>query len=286
MRIASPPREARKAAAITPKWASRQTEGQSAAAPSPFPPIAEYAFLSNCHTGALVAPDGAIDWLCVPCFDAPERVRQPARPGGGILPVRPVRHQPSVRPQATTPGTNVLVTTWKTPSGWVRRSRRADHGAAGSRGRDHAAHAARRPTTTPTTCSCAPSSASRAASRWSWCASPRSTTAGPRPSGPRSTAAGTPPTPRGAGATIRLSSDLALGIEGNRVRARHISSRATARTARSPGPRAWPGRRTSTRPRPAWPPPAATGARGWTGPAYPTTASATRCSARRSRSRA
>ena len=44
---------------------------QSAAAPSPFPPIAEYAFLSNCHTGALVAPDGAIDWLCVPAFDAP-----------------------------------------------------------------------------------------------------------------------------------------------------------------------------------------------------------------------
>ncbi len=34
---------------------------QSAAAPSPFPPIADYAFLSNCHTGALVAPDGAID---------------------------------------------------------------------------------------------------------------------------------------------------------------------------------------------------------------------------------
>jgi hypothetical protein len=31
---------------------------QSAAAPSPFTPIADYAFLSNCHTGALVAPDG------------------------------------------------------------------------------------------------------------------------------------------------------------------------------------------------------------------------------------
>ncbi len=34
--------------------------------------------------------------------------------------------------------------------------------------------------------------------------------------------AATPPTPPGAGQTIRLQSDLALGIEGNRVRARHV----------------------------------------------------------------
>src|SRR5262245_37690673 len=45
--------------------------GQSAAMPSPFPPIADYAFLSDCHTGALVAPDGSVGWLCVPRFDAP-----------------------------------------------------------------------------------------------------------------------------------------------------------------------------------------------------------------------
>ena len=44
--------------------------GASAALPSPFPPIAEYAFLSDCHTGSLVAPDGSVDWLCVPRFDS------------------------------------------------------------------------------------------------------------------------------------------------------------------------------------------------------------------------
>ena len=45
--------------------------GPSAAAASPFTPIAEYGFLSDCHTGALVAPDGSVDWLCVPRFDSP-----------------------------------------------------------------------------------------------------------------------------------------------------------------------------------------------------------------------
>ena len=64
---------------------------------SPFPPIADYAFLSNCHTGALVAPDGSVDWLCVPSIRFAERVREPPRPRGGLVPVRPVRHQPTHR---------------------------------------------------------------------------------------------------------------------------------------------------------------------------------------------
>ena len=38
---------------------------------SPFPPIADYAFLSDCHTGALVAPDGSVEWMCIPRFDSP-----------------------------------------------------------------------------------------------------------------------------------------------------------------------------------------------------------------------
>jgi hypothetical protein len=36
--------------------ATAAPQRQSAAMPSPFTPIADYAFLSNCHTGAVVAP--------------------------------------------------------------------------------------------------------------------------------------------------------------------------------------------------------------------------------------
>src|SRR4051812_21689485 len=50
---------------------TEQKGAQSAAAPWPCPPIADYGFLSDCHTGALVSPDGSIDWLLAPRFDSP-----------------------------------------------------------------------------------------------------------------------------------------------------------------------------------------------------------------------
>jgi GH15 family glucan-1,4-alpha-glucosidase len=37
---------------------------------SPFPPIADYGFLSDCHTTALVAPSGAVEWMCLPRLDS------------------------------------------------------------------------------------------------------------------------------------------------------------------------------------------------------------------------
>src|SRR5450755_1564365 len=91
---------------------------QSAAAPSPFPPIADYAFLSDCHTGALVAPDGAIDWLCVPRFDAPSIFGTLLDRQAGTFRFGPFGiNVPSAR--IYEPGTNTLVTTWKTTTGWV-----------------------------------------------------------------------------------------------------------------------------------------------------------------------
>ena len=50
---------------------------------------------------------------------------------------------------------------------------------------------------------------------------PASTTGAPRPNGRWSARTATPPTRRGAGQTIRLQTDMALGIEGELVRARH-----------------------------------------------------------------
>src|SRR3569623_935868 len=93
-------------------------EQQSAAAPSPFPPIADYAFLSDCHTGALIAPDGAIGWLCVPRFDSPSVFGSLLDREAGFFRLAPFGiNVPSSRRYV--PGTNTLETTWRAPGGWV-----------------------------------------------------------------------------------------------------------------------------------------------------------------------
>ena len=93
-------------------------EPQSAAAPSPFPPIADYGFLSNCHTGALIAPDGGIGWLCVPRFDSPSVFGTLLDRQAGHFRLAPFGiNVPTAREYV--PGTNTLRTTWQVPTGWV-----------------------------------------------------------------------------------------------------------------------------------------------------------------------
>jgi alpha,alpha-trehalase len=86
---------------------------------SPFPPIADYGFLSDCHTGALLASDGSIEWMCLPHFDSPSVFAAMLDRGAGSFRVGPYGlYVPAGRRYI--PGTNVIETTWMTPQGWVR----------------------------------------------------------------------------------------------------------------------------------------------------------------------
>src|ERR1700722_14194068 len=86
---------------------------------SPFPPIADYGFLSDCHTGALVASDGSVEWLCLPHFDSPSVFAAMLDRGAGRFRVGPYAvYVPAGRRYL--PGTNVIETTWMTPQGWIR----------------------------------------------------------------------------------------------------------------------------------------------------------------------
>jgi GH15 family glucan-1,4-alpha-glucosidase len=200
--------------------AKKKEAPQSAAAPSPFPPIADYAFLSNCHTGALVAADGAIDWLCVPAFDSPSVFGSLLDREAGFFRLGPfgINHSAA---RVYEPGTNVLVTTWKTPGGWIIVR---DALTMGPRGHEDEITPHTRPPADDDgdhmlvrTIECIEGSVEvelicepvfdygRAAAEWTLV------------DGARHQADA-----KAAGLTIRLVSDLALGIEGNRVRGRHV----------------------------------------------------------------
>ena len=199
--------------------ATVQSTEQSAAAPSPFPPIADYAFLSNCHTGALVAADGAIDWLCVPAFDSPSIFGSLLDREAGFFRLAPfgINH-PTAR--SYEPGTNVLVTTWKTPTGWIVVR---DALTIGPRVRED--------TITPHTRPPADDDGDHMLVRTVECIDGRveielvcepAFDYGRTPAewalvGDDSHTADA----SGAGQTVRLRTDLLLGIEGNRVRGRH-----------------------------------------------------------------
>jgi alpha,alpha-trehalase len=84
-----------------------------------FPAIADYAFLSDCHTGALVAPDGTIEWMCVPRFDSPSLFAMALDRGGGGFRLAPYGESHPVA-RRYEPGSMVLETTWMTSHGWAQ----------------------------------------------------------------------------------------------------------------------------------------------------------------------
>jgi GH15 family glucan-1,4-alpha-glucosidase len=85
---------------------------------SPFPPIAEYAFLSDCETTALVAPSGAIEWMCLPRMDDPSVFGAILDRDAGTFRLSPA-DQTVPAGRRYLPGTMILETTWGTRTGWV-----------------------------------------------------------------------------------------------------------------------------------------------------------------------
>jgi GH15 family glucan-1,4-alpha-glucosidase len=193
---------------------------QSAAMPSPFPPIEDLAFLSDCHTGALVAPDGGVSWLCVPRFDAPSVFATLLDREAGYFRLGPFGiNVPTMR--AYEPGTNILATTWNAPGGWVVVR---DALTMGPReGEDEVTPHTRPPAdddahhTLVRVAECIGGEVEielvcepvfdygRTAASWTMADEDRHVADA-----------------SGAGVTIRLRTDMALGIEGGRVRARHV----------------------------------------------------------------
>jgi GH15 family glucan-1,4-alpha-glucosidase len=85
---------------------------------SPFPPIADYGFLSDCETVALVAPGGGVEWLCLPRIDSPSVFGAMLDRDAGYFRLGPSGVSvPASRRYL--PGTMVLETSWGTREGWV-----------------------------------------------------------------------------------------------------------------------------------------------------------------------
>lgn len=86
--------------------------------PSPFPPIADYGFLSDCEVTALVAPSGNVEWLCLPRMDSPSVFAAILDRGAGGFRLGPADLRvPAARRYL--PGTMILETSWGTPTGWI-----------------------------------------------------------------------------------------------------------------------------------------------------------------------
>ena len=85
---------------------------------SPFPPIADYAFLSDCQFSCLVAPSGNVEWMCLPRPQDPSIFAAVLdRAAGGFRLGPDDVTIPAGRRYL--PGTMVLETTWQTKTGWL-----------------------------------------------------------------------------------------------------------------------------------------------------------------------
>jgi GH15 family glucan-1,4-alpha-glucosidase len=85
---------------------------------SPFPPIADYAFLADGEVNALVAPSGSVEWMCLPGPDDPSVFGTILDRSAGFFRLGPADQQVPIS-RRYLPGTMVLEASWGTPRGWA-----------------------------------------------------------------------------------------------------------------------------------------------------------------------
>jgi GH15 family glucan-1,4-alpha-glucosidase len=95
---------------------------RSASSANVYPPIADYALISDCHSMALVSRDGSVDWCCMPRVDSPScfgRLLDWER--GGYCQISPVDGDEEFRTHREyLPDTMVLATTFSGGAGEAR----------------------------------------------------------------------------------------------------------------------------------------------------------------------
>ncbi len=85
---------------------------------SPYPPIADFGFLSDCEVTALIAPSGSVEWMCLPRMDGPSVFAAMLDRDAGWFRFGPADvHVPADRRYLA--GTMVLETVWNCGEGWL-----------------------------------------------------------------------------------------------------------------------------------------------------------------------
>jgi alpha,alpha-trehalase len=99
--------------AIDDELVARAVLGQSS-----FPPIADYAFLSDCETSCLIAPGGGVEWMCAPRPDSPSVFAAILDRAAGSFRLNPWGVEvPAARRYL--PGSLMVETTWQARTGWL-----------------------------------------------------------------------------------------------------------------------------------------------------------------------
>ena len=94
------------------------TSATSGPSRNTFPPIADYAFLSDWENTCLISPAGAVEWMCVPRPDSPSVFGAILDRGAGHFRLGPYGVSvPAARRYL--PGSLIMETTWQTPTGWL-----------------------------------------------------------------------------------------------------------------------------------------------------------------------